>query len=85
MKAKWNDEIIIWGIGKVDFDRFLGQANKNLPEEAKTCIISDLFRIAWADGELAQSELEVIEKIAGMLEIPDSTLAEIEEKIRKEQ
>ena len=72
-------------IEEIDFDQFVRQANKSLPNEAKACIISDLFRIAWADNELAQSEVEVIERIAGLLEIPDSDLARIEEKIRHER
>ena len=72
-------------IEKIDFESFIHEANKNLPQEAKACIISDLFRIAWADGELAQSELDIIKKIAGMFEIPDEVFVEIETRIRDER
>ncbi|MBN2120198.1 MAG: TerB family tellurite resistance protein [Candidatus Omnitrophica bacterium] len=68
---------------EIDFDNFVRQANKGLSEEAKLRIISDLFRIAWADNELARSEIEVIRKIAGLLAIPDSDLVQIEARIRK--
>ena len=69
----------------VDFDRFLVEANKNLSQEAKNCIIADLFRVAWADGKLTQSELDVIRKIAGMLEVPEKTFTEIETRISSER
>jgi uncharacterized tellurite resistance protein B-like protein len=70
---------------RIDFDNFVREANKNLPKEVKACIISDLFRVAWADGELAESELAVIRRIAGMLEVPDEVFVEIETRILDER
>lgn len=46
-------------------------------EAQKHRLIEDLWRVAWADGELHTLEENLISRIGRLLEVPDRTLAEI--------
>ena len=69
---------------RIDLYTFTHEVSKNLLYTIKISIIEDLFRIACADKELNNSELEVIRKISGLFRISHKDFINTKIKIKKE-
>ena len=57
---------------KIDFYKFAQEIGKLLSSDSRLSLIKDLFRVACADKELADTELAVIKKVAALFKIPNN-------------
>jgi uncharacterized tellurite resistance protein B-like protein len=69
---------------RVDLYQFTSEVSSNLNYENRVRIIEDLFRVACADKDLDDSELEVIRKISGLFHISHKDFIDAKIKIKKE-
>lgn len=69
---------------RIDLYAFTHEVSENLPYNIKVSIIEDLFRVACADEELDDSELEVIRKISGLFNIAHNDFIDAKIRIKKE-
>jgi len=68
----------------IDFYAFTHQFSRGVPYAKKKNILENLFRVACADGDLAQPEHEVIRKIAGLLLLDHKDFIDAKIKVKKE-
>ena len=69
---------------KIDFFQLVREANGVLAYSEKVSIIKDLLRIACADRILDDSEIEIIEKMALLLEIEKTDFAQSMREVKRE-
>ena len=69
---------------RIDLYTFTHEVSDNLLNNVKLSIIEDLFRVACADQELNNNELEVIRKISGLFRLSHKDFIDAKIKIKKE-
>ncbi len=69
---------------RIDMHRFTREVGQDLRYGVKVRIIEDLFRVACADKELDNEEVETIRKIAGLLGVGHKEFIEAKIKVKKE-
>lgn len=69
---------------RIDLHTFTHEVSENLLYTIKISIVEDLFRVACADQELDNNELEVIRKISGLFRISHKDFIDAKIKIKKE-
>jgi len=69
---------------RIDLYRFTREIKENLNYDRRREIIKELFRVACADKELNDSELEVIRKIAYLFYISHKDFIEAKIEVKKE-
>lgn len=69
---------------RIDLYRFTHEVSESLSYAVKLSIIEDLFRVACADRDLDDSELETIRKISGLFHIDHKDFIEAKIKVKKE-
>jgi len=71
-------------INRIDLYSFASEMGTNLLYEAKLGIITNLFRIASVDMDLAHDEHEMIRKVAGLLKMEHGDFINMKIKVKKE-
>ena len=69
---------------RIDLYRFTDEVSQNLLYNIKISIIESLFRVACADQELDNNELETIRKISGLFRLAHKDFINAKIKIKKE-
>jgi len=69
---------------RIDLYQFTNEVSENLPYKHKISIIENLFRVACADKDLDENEIELIRKISGLFLIAHKDFIDIKIKIKKE-
>lgn len=69
---------------RIDLYQFTNEVSKDLDYQVKISILENLFRVACADQELEDSELETIRKIAHLFRISHRDFIKTKIKIKKE-
>lgn len=69
---------------RIDIYRFTREVSQGLPYEIKLSIITHLFRVACADKDLDNRELEAIREIAGLLRIAHRDFIDAKIQVKKE-
>ena len=69
---------------RIDLYQFTSEISDNLNYSAKISIIEELFRVACADKDLAEVELEAIRKISGLFHISHKDFINAKIKVKKE-
>lgn len=71
-------------IEKVNFYKFAHEIDRVISSEAKTAIIENLFRVAYADCDIHESEAKIIKDVAFVFGVGKEKLIEIEANIKRE-
>ncbi len=71
-------------LSRVDLFEFTKEVNEKVDQERKINILEDLFRVACADKELDNVEIETIRKISGLLKLEHSVFIEVKIAVKKE-
>ena len=69
---------------RIDLYLFTSELSEHLDYAVKISLIENLFRVACADHDLANNELETIRKISGLFEISHHDFIEAKIKVKKE-
>ncbi|MCK4649319.1 TerB family tellurite resistance protein, partial [bacterium] len=69
---------------RIDLYQFTNEVSKNLDYQMKVSILENLFRVACADRELDDKELETIRKIANLFRLSHRDFINAKIKIKKE-
>jgi len=69
---------------RIDLYRFTSLVSEDLKYEVKLSIVEILFRVACADAQLDDKELEVIRKISGLFNISHRDFIDTKIKIKQE-
>jgi uncharacterized tellurite resistance protein B-like protein len=69
---------------RIDLYQFTSEVSKDLNYEMKISILENLFRVACADKDLDDRELETIRKIANLFRLSHSDFIKTKIKIKKE-
>ena len=69
---------------RIDLYRFTHEVSENLHYEMKMSILENLFRVACADKDLDNRELEVIRKISGLFKLTHKDFIDSKIKVKKE-
>ncbi|MFH1776570.1 MAG: TerB family tellurite resistance protein [Candidatus Omnitrophota bacterium] len=69
---------------RIDLQRFTHVVSKDLKYNIKISIIENLFRVAYADQELDDKEVESIRKICTLLNIAHRDFIDVKIRIKKE-
>ncbi len=69
---------------RIDLYRFTHEVSENLPYDIKIKILENLFRVACADKDLDDSELEVVRKISGLFNVAHNDFIDSKIRIKKE-
>jgi uncharacterized tellurite resistance protein B-like protein len=69
---------------RIDIFRFTNEVSKELPYAKKIEIIEILFRVACADKDLDENELELIRKISGLFHISHKDFIDAKIGVKKE-
>jgi len=69
---------------RIDLYRFTHEISKDLPYAVRCSIVEMLFRVAYADKVLKESELFVLRQIASLLHLSHRNFIAIKLKIKKE-
>lgn len=69
---------------RIDLYRFTNEVSKDLDYQMKISILENLFRVACADRELDDKELETIRKIAHLFRLSHRDFINAKIKIKKE-
>ena len=69
---------------RIDLYRFTHEVSENLPYDIKIKILENLFRVACADKDLDDSELEVVRKISGLFNVAHKDFIDTKIRIKKE-
>ena len=69
---------------RIDLYKFTSEVRQDLPYPVKVSIVENLFRVACADGELANMEVETIRKISGLLRVDHKEFIEAKLKVKEE-
>ena len=69
---------------RIDLYKFTHEVSENLPYDVKKTIVEQLFRVACADGELANEEHEIIRKISGLFWLDHKDFIDAKIKVKKE-
>jgi len=76
------DRAIFWGISAEEFEHILDnpeitdEESEGLPEDVgeRAALLSELILMAFADGELDESELDVLIKLGALLGVSEETV-----------
>jgi uncharacterized tellurite resistance protein B-like protein len=69
---------------RIDLYLFTSELKENLDYSVKIALIENLFRVACADHDLDNNELETIRKISGLFGVSHSDFIEAKIKVKKE-
>ncbi len=69
---------------RIDLYRFTHEISENLKYEVKISIIKILFRVACADKELDEKELQIIRKISGLFGLAHRDFIDAKIEVKKE-
>ena len=69
---------------RIDLHRFTREIVENLVYGKRTSIVEELFRVACADGDLDNDELEAIRKISRLFHVSHGDFIEAKIKIKRE-
>lgn len=69
---------------RIDLYRFTHEVSEGLPYDIKIKILENLFRVACADQDLDDRELEVIRKISGLFNLTHKDFIDTKIRIKKE-
>ena len=69
---------------RIDLYRFTHEVSQDLSRDIKIAIIDDLFRVACADKDLDDSELEIIRKISNLFNLSHKEFIDSKIRIKKE-
>ena len=69
---------------RIDIQKFTHEVSEGLPYAKRVSVIEQLFRVACADQNLADSELETIRKISGLFRVDHQDFIASKLKIKKE-
>lgn len=69
---------------KIDFYKFAQEIGKILSYDSRLSLIEDLFRVACADRELADTELAVIKKVAALFKIANNDFSDAMTDVKRE-
>lgn len=69
---------------RIDLYRFTHEVSENLPYDIKIKILENLFRVACADKDLDDSELEVVRKISGLFNVAHKDFIDTKIRVKKE-
>jgi uncharacterized tellurite resistance protein B-like protein len=69
---------------RVDLQRFTREISANLDYRMRISLIEELFRVACADDDLDDRELEVIRKISGLFHLAHKDFIDTKIRIKKE-
>ena len=65
----------------VSLHEFTHRLNRELPESDKLAIIEMLWRVSHADGHIDKHEEQLVQRIAGLLHIPDRDRVRLKLKV----
>ncbi|UCC95583.1 MAG: TerB family tellurite resistance protein [Candidatus Omnitrophota bacterium] len=69
---------------RIDLYQFTHEVSKDLPHDVKVKIIEDLFRVACADKDLDNNEVEVIRKISNLFRLTHKDFIDTKIRIKSE-
>ena len=69
---------------RIDLYQFTNEVSKDLDYQTKISILENLFRVACADKELDNKELETIRKIANLFRLSHRDFIDTKIKVKKE-
>jgi len=69
---------------RIDLYTFTSEVSSSLEYRTRVSIIEDLFRVACADKDLDDNELETIRKISGLFHLSHSDFINAKIKVKKE-